>query len=51
MSFHTVPNRELDFFTPRPIPVETADDPLTSDAGLILLRQFDHRLGFNVNVR
>ena len=46
MSLHTVPHRELDFFTPRPIQVETAENPLTSDAGLILLRQFDHRIGF-----
>ena len=35
----------LDFFQPLPIHVETSDAPLTSDAGLLLLRQFDQRIG------
>ena len=36
---------DLDFFAPRPIQVEVSDAPLTSDAGLLLLRQFDERIG------
>ena len=44
MSVHTAPDPDLDFFT-RPVHCEWADDPLTSDAGLLLLRQFDHRIG------
>lgn len=35
----------FDFFTPLPIVVETSDAPLTSDAGLLPLRQFDERIG------
>ena len=35
----------LDFFEPLPIHVETSDAPLTSDAGLLPLRQFDQRIG------
>lgn len=46
MSLHTVPHTDLDFFTPRPIQLEVSREPLTSDAGLLLLRQFDHRIGF-----
>lgn len=34
----------LDFFGPLPIHVETSDAPLTSDAGLLPLRQFDQRI-------
>ena len=44
MSVHTAPDPDLDFFT-RPVHSEWADDPRTSDAGLLLLRQFDHRVG------
>jgi Transposase DDE domain group 1 len=36
---------DLDFFEPLPIHIETSDAPLTSDAGLLVLRQFDERLG------
>ena len=32
---------DLDFFEPLPIQVEVSDAPLTSDAGLLPLRQFD----------
>jgi len=35
----------FDFFEPLPIPVEVSDAPLTSDAGLLPLRQFDERIG------
>jgi hypothetical protein len=45
VSVHTAPEPDLDFFT-KPIHVELSEAPLTSDAGLLLLRQFDHRLGF-----
>jgi hypothetical protein len=36
---------DLDFFEPRPIQIEVSEAPLTSDAGLLLLRQFDERIG------
>lgn len=36
---------DLDFFEPLPIHVETSDAPLTADAGLLPLRQFDQRIG------
>src|ERR1700689_4148498 len=37
---------DLDFFEPLPIRFEVSDAPLTSDAGLLPLRQFDERIGF-----
>src|SRR5271168_1332922 len=36
---------DLDFFEPLPIQIEVSDAPLTSDAGLLPLRQFDDRIG------
>lgn len=36
---------DLDFFEPLPIQIEVSDAPLTSDAGLLLLRQFDDKIG------
>src|SRR3954454_10072161 len=36
---------DFDFFEPLPIQVEVSDAPLTSDAGLLPLRQFDERIG------
>jgi hypothetical protein len=36
---------DLDFFEPLPIQFDVSDAPLTSDAGLLLLRQFDERIG------
>ena len=36
---------EFDFFEPLPIQIEVSDAPLTSDAGLLPLRQFDQRIG------
>ena len=36
---------DLDFFAPLPIHIEASDAPLTSDAGLLPLRQFDERIG------
>lgn len=35
----------FDFYAPLPIQIETSDAPLTSDAGLLPLRQFDERIG------
>src|SRR5947208_14664600 len=35
----------FDFFEPLPIQVEVSDAPLTSDAGLLPLRQFDEGIG------
>ena len=36
---------DFDFFEPLPIQIELSDAPLTSDAGLLPLRQFDERIG------
>jgi Transposase DDE domain group 1 len=46
MTIQTAPLR-FDFFAPLPIVVETCPAPLTSDAGLLPLRQFDDRIGFS----
>lgn len=43
MSLHTALNHDLDFFS-KPIDVEVSQAPLSSDAGLLLMRQFDHRV-------
>src|SRR5438874_8859559 len=45
MSIPPVPMIAFDFFEPLPIQVEVSDAPLTSDAGLLPLRQFDERIG------
>jgi hypothetical protein len=45
MSIHPVLPFDYDFFAPLPIQVELSDAPLTSDAGLLPLRQFDERIG------
>ena len=39
---------EFDYFEPLPIQIEVSDAPLTSDAGLLPLRQFDERIGLTV---
>jgi hypothetical protein len=36
---------DFDFYEPLPIQIEVSEAPLTSDAGLLPLRQFDERLG------
>jgi hypothetical protein len=36
---------DFDFFEPLPLQIEVSNAPLTSDAGLLALRQFDHRIG------
>jgi hypothetical protein len=45
MSIHTAPPLLFDFFEPLPIVVQTSNAPLSSDAGLLPLRQFDERIG------
>ena len=45
MSLQSASLFDLDFFESRPIQIEVSKDPLTSDAGLLPLRQFDERIG------
>lgn len=45
MSLQTASLFDFDFFEPLPIQMEISDAPLTSDAGLLPLRQFDERIG------
>lgn len=45
MTVHPAPPLCFDFFEPLPIVIETSNAPLTSDAGLLPLRQFDDRIG------
>jgi hypothetical protein len=45
MSLQSVPLLSLDFFSSRPVEIEVASAPLTSDAGLLIIRQFDDRIG------
>lgn len=45
MSLHSVPLLSLDFFPSRPIEIEVASAPLSSDAGLLIIRQFDDQIG------
>ena len=45
MSLQAASLFDLDFFARLPIQVEVSNDPLTSDAGLLPLRQFDERIG------
>jgi hypothetical protein len=44
MSLQSVPALSLGFFGGRPIHVEISDAPLTSDAGLLPIREFDERI-------
>ena len=44
MSLHSVPLPSFDFFLSRPIEVEVSSAPLTSDAGLVPVRQLDQRI-------
>ena len=46
MSLHGASLFDFDFFDPLPVQIEVANAPLTSDAGLLPLRQFDERIGF-----
>lgn len=45
MSLQSASLFDFDFFEPLPIQVEISEAPLTSDAGLLPLRQFDERIG------
>ena len=44
MSIQFVPQLSFDFFSWRPVQVEVSTAPLTSDAGLLPVRQFDERI-------
>ncbi len=46
MSIHPAQPLLFDFLDDRPVVVEVNDAPLTSDAGLLPIRQLDQRLGF-----
>jgi hypothetical protein len=46
MSIQTAWQGLFDFLPERPIVVEPSDAPLTSDAGLLPIRQFDEQLAF-----
>ena len=41
MSLHSVPLFSFDFLPSRPVEIEVSANPLTSDAGLLPVRQFD----------
>ena len=45
MSLQSVPLLSFDFFPSRPVQVEVSPSPLTSDAGLLPIRQFDGQIG------
>ncbi len=44
MSVHAVPIVSFDFLASRPLDIEVSDAPLSSDAGLIPIRHFDHHI-------
>jgi hypothetical protein len=44
MSLQSVPLLSFDFFPSRPVQVEVSTAPLSSDAGLLPVRQFDERI-------
>src|SRR3974390_371556 len=44
MSLQSVPRLSFDFFPSRPVEVELSSSPLSSDAGLLPIRQFDERI-------
>jgi hypothetical protein len=46
MSIHPAPSLFFDFLADRPVVVEVNPAPLSSDAGLLPIRQLDQRLGF-----
>lgn len=45
MSLQSVPLLSLDFFPSRPVEIEVASEPITSDAGLLIIRQLDDHIG------
>ena len=44
MSLQSVPRLSFDFFPSRPVQVELSSSPLSTDAGLLPVRQFDERI-------
>ncbi len=44
MSLHHVPLFSFDFLPSRPVEIEVSSHPLTSDAGLLPVRQLDHHI-------
>jgi hypothetical protein len=44
MSLQSVPLFSFDFLPSRPVEIEVSSAPLTSDAGLLPIRQFDERI-------
>jgi hypothetical protein len=44
MSLQSVPPLSFDFFPSRPVEIEISPAPLTTDAGLLPIRQFDHQI-------
>jgi hypothetical protein len=44
MSLHPVPQLSFDFLPSRPVEIEVSPAPLTSDAGLLPIRQFDEEI-------
>ena len=44
MSLQSVPRLSFDFFPSRPVHVELSTSPLSTDAGLLPIRQFDERI-------
>ena len=45
MSLHTVEKIAFDFSSSRPLEIEVSDSPLSSDAGLLPIAQFDEQIG------
>jgi hypothetical protein len=48
MSLHDVWELSLDFLSQKPVVVEPVDEDLSTDGGLLLVRQFDEQHGFTV---
>ena len=46
MSLQSVSDLSLDFLPSRSVDFELSEAPLSSDAGLLLIREFDERIGF-----
>ncbi len=44
MSLHSASLFSFDFFSSRPVEIEVSSHPLTSDAGLLPIRQFDDHI-------
>ena len=46
MSLHSAPLLSFDFFPNRPVEIDVPPAPLTSDAGLLPVRQLDQNIRF-----